>query len=265
MWDLFISHASIDKAEIVNPLVQKLKENGFKVWFDEEQIGIGDSISKQIENGLLNSKFVIVVLTKNFGNKKWASNELRTVFSLEDEKNNRILPLVYKINIDEIQKISPLLLDRAYVDISNDLDGACKKLMARVRTWPTIHSQNIVHKFSVDGDEVLSKVRLYYSGEAIIKHSDGDTGYKPSLTIPKEFFHSVVPISKLHEHLLSHVSKLKSYSFSLRQDEPLECPNCHGTAWSWFGTKVCNEYFTNVYIYFCLQCGHHYHIDREWN
>jgi hypothetical protein len=34
--DLFIAHASEDKAEVVRPLVQSLASLGLRVWYDED-------------------------------------------------------------------------------------------------------------------------------------------------------------------------------------------------------------------------------------
>ena len=45
MRDLFISHASEDKDELVRPLAIELQKEGFSVWYDEFELTIGDSLS----------------------------------------------------------------------------------------------------------------------------------------------------------------------------------------------------------------------------
>ncbi len=40
-YDVFISHASEDKDEIVRPLANTLVEKGVKVWYDEFEMKIG--------------------------------------------------------------------------------------------------------------------------------------------------------------------------------------------------------------------------------
>lgn len=48
-WDVFISHASEDKADIARPLYEALSGFGVTVWFDEAELGIGDSLRRKEE------------------------------------------------------------------------------------------------------------------------------------------------------------------------------------------------------------------------
>lgn len=68
-WDVFISHASEDKDSIVKPLAECLTKNGVKVWYDEFELKIGDSLSKSIDRGLTASNYGLVVLSESFFEK----------------------------------------------------------------------------------------------------------------------------------------------------------------------------------------------------
>ncbi|MGH3776791.1 MAG: toll/interleukin-1 receptor domain-containing protein [Pseudonocardiaceae bacterium] len=61
-WDVFISHASQDKDEIVRPLAIALQEQSLRVWYDEFELRIGDSLRRKIDQGIARSAFGIVVL-----------------------------------------------------------------------------------------------------------------------------------------------------------------------------------------------------------
>jgi hypothetical protein len=61
--DLFISHASEDKEEVAKPLAAALQARGWKVWLDELELDIGDSLSGAIDAALVRSRFGIVVLS----------------------------------------------------------------------------------------------------------------------------------------------------------------------------------------------------------
>lgn len=50
--DLFISHASEDKADFVKPLADELINLGVSVWYDEYTLRIGDSLRRSIDQGL---------------------------------------------------------------------------------------------------------------------------------------------------------------------------------------------------------------------
>lgn len=51
-FDVFISHASEDKDDVVRPLAVALHEGGLKVWYDEFELRIGDSLRRKIDTGL---------------------------------------------------------------------------------------------------------------------------------------------------------------------------------------------------------------------
>lgn len=72
-YDVFISHASEDKDEVVRPLAHALKESGLSVWFDEFELRIGDSLRRKIDRGLANSRFGVIVLSRSFFEKGWTN------------------------------------------------------------------------------------------------------------------------------------------------------------------------------------------------
>ena len=73
-YDFFISHASEDKDSFVRPLAQELVDRGYKVWYDEFSLKVGDSIIQNISDGIQNSLYGILVLSKNFFSKKLFKN-----------------------------------------------------------------------------------------------------------------------------------------------------------------------------------------------
>jgi len=69
-YDLFISHASEDKASLVFPLASLLADLGVKVWYDEFELRVGDSLSRSIDKGLAGAAFGAVVISEAFLAKK---------------------------------------------------------------------------------------------------------------------------------------------------------------------------------------------------
>src|SRR3990172_4215133 len=70
-YDAFISHASEDKDKLVKPLAKGLAKLGFRVWYDEFELTVGDSLRQSIDRGLATSRYGIVVLSKAFLAKNW--------------------------------------------------------------------------------------------------------------------------------------------------------------------------------------------------
>src|SRR5207245_3829644 len=65
VWDVFICHASEDKA-FVRRLVASLAALGVDCWFDEFELRIGDSLVAKIDEGLARSRHGDVVLSPSF-------------------------------------------------------------------------------------------------------------------------------------------------------------------------------------------------------
>lgn len=110
-YDVFISHANEDKDEIVRPLVKKLKELSIKVWYDEECISIGDSIIDAITEGLERSLIGIVILSKDFFKKNWTFMELGGISIKKSVKEQKLIPIIYNIDLSEIAIKLPFLAD----------------------------------------------------------------------------------------------------------------------------------------------------------
>ena len=111
-YDVFISHASEDKDEVVRPLAHALKDRGLTVWFDEFELKIGDSLRRKIDKGLANSKFGIVVLSKTFFKKGWANYELDGIITKAVTGEQVVLPIWHNLTKQEVIDFSPSLADK---------------------------------------------------------------------------------------------------------------------------------------------------------
>jgi hypothetical protein len=110
MRDVFISHAWEDK-DFARPLADHLVSQGITVWFDEYELKLGDSLRRKIEDGLLQSRHGLVLMSKSFFQKDWPQKELNALFSLENNER-RILPLLHGLEANDIKKLAPLLADK---------------------------------------------------------------------------------------------------------------------------------------------------------
>jgi TIR domain len=111
-WDVFISHASEDKT-YVEPLVKALEAAGVSVWYDRLVLEWGDDLRSKIDNGLINCRYGIVVLSKAFlGKKKWTEHELNGLFAREEAGKKLVLPIWHGITRKDLLQYSPALADR---------------------------------------------------------------------------------------------------------------------------------------------------------
>lgn len=111
-YDVFISHASEDKETVVRPLANALILRGLKVWYDEFELRIGDGLRQKIDKGLANSRFGIVVLSRNFIRKGWTNYELDGIITKAVSGEQVMLPIWHEITKKEIVDYSPSLADK---------------------------------------------------------------------------------------------------------------------------------------------------------
>jgi hypothetical protein len=111
-YDVFISHASEDKDEVVRPLALALKSEGLSVWYDEFEMKIGDSLRRKIDKGLANSRFGIVVLSKDFIRKGWTNYELDGIITKSVSQEQVLLPIWHNLTKKEVIDFSPSLADK---------------------------------------------------------------------------------------------------------------------------------------------------------
>lgn len=132
MRDVFISHASEDKAEIARPLAEALMQRGLSVWYDEYELTLGDRLRQKIEEGLRVSRFGVTILSDNFFRKKWPKEELDALFALEKE-SKKILPVWHQLSATDIARYSPMVASRLAISTEKGVDAVADAIVRAVK------------------------------------------------------------------------------------------------------------------------------------
>jgi len=131
-WDIFVSHASEDKADFVRPLAERLVSHGLRVWLDEVNLTVGDSLNRKIEAALSMSRFGVVVVSPSFLRKEWPRRELDGLTAREHDGGKVILPVWHGVKFEDVQKCSPMLASRLAVDSARGVDHVVDELLRAV-------------------------------------------------------------------------------------------------------------------------------------
>lgn len=110
--DVFISHASEDKDEIVRPLANALISKNLDVWYDEFTLRIGDSLRQKIDRGLASSRVGLVVLSPSFIAKGWTNYELDGIVTRTVSGEQILLPIWHNITKQQVMNFSSSLADK---------------------------------------------------------------------------------------------------------------------------------------------------------
>lgn len=135
-YDVFISHSSMDKP-IVRELAARLKSDGLRVWLDEWEIKPGDMIGLRVDEGLEQSRTLLLVMSANASRSEWVVFESQTIrFSDPTNRQRRFIPL----RLDDVE-IKGTLKQFAYVDWRQQVPEQYERLLAACRT-PVVEEES---------------------------------------------------------------------------------------------------------------------------
>lgn len=111
-YDIFISYSSQD-GKYANLLREKLERGKYRVWYDNQEIRLGDNLLEKIEEGLRNAYYGIVILSRHYLNfSPWTDFEFRHILI-----SGNIFIITHMITLDEIRNEYRLV----YTDIRRRL------------------------------------------------------------------------------------------------------------------------------------------------
>ena len=124
MKSIFLSYSSRDK-HFTKKLAQELSDYGIKVWFDEWEIKVGDSIVEKINSAIRKNDYLGIILSPNSVESPWVKKELSAALMNELEKKYiTILPILYKDC-----KIPPIISDKRYADFRKEFGRGLSGLL----------------------------------------------------------------------------------------------------------------------------------------
>ncbi len=143
-YDVFICHASEDKKDFVKPLADALVAQNLKVWYDEFELTLGDSLREKIDYGLANSTYGVVVLSEAFFAKKWPTEELDGLVARQTSEGRKvILPVWHKVGYEDVKKFSPILAGKLAAKSEDGLEAVVDQVVAVVKAELPIQPRSV--------------------------------------------------------------------------------------------------------------------------
>jgi hypothetical protein len=120
----FISYSHSDK-EFVHLMAEDLISSGVDVWIDKWEIQLGDSLIQKIFlEGLENTDFILICLSKNSAKSKWVTEELSVAIVKKIEGLTRLIPII----LEPIDVPLPLR-GLKWIDMSSNYDEGIRELV----------------------------------------------------------------------------------------------------------------------------------------
>jgi hypothetical protein len=131
--DAFVSYASEDKA-FVKDLAARLRSAGVKLWVDESELTVGDTLRGKIDEGLKSCQYGIVVLSESFFRKPWPQSELDALVGIQNASGRKvILPVWLDVTEEQVRARSPLLAASLAARSSEGIEKVAADLLRVLR------------------------------------------------------------------------------------------------------------------------------------
>jgi hypothetical protein len=125
---VYLAHASEDKA-IMRPLAHRLLKEGVDVWYDEWEIGPGDSLRRKMDDGLGRCTHFMVLLTETSLRKPWVAEEIDAGFVRKVEGSAKFIPIRHELSI---AALPPLMRGMLSPEVSPDNEPSMQALVANI-------------------------------------------------------------------------------------------------------------------------------------
>lgn len=116
---VYLAHASENK-DIAKPLAEGLMRRGINVWYDNWEIGYGDSLRRKMEQGLGDCTHFVVLLTEASIRKPWVNEEIDAGLMSAIEGTAKFIGLRHEL---PLSALSPFLKTRMTPEFEPGEDG----------------------------------------------------------------------------------------------------------------------------------------------
>lgn len=150
MAKIFISHSSVDK-NVARQIAKDLDYYGHDIWFDEWSIQVGQCIPTEISEGIENSDFILLLLSKKSVESSWVDKEWKSAYW--DEVNERSIFIL------------PILLEKCDIP----------------RLLRTKKYANFVKSYAIGFHELLGSIDVYSEARGLITSYEASNFELPTI------------------------------------------------------------------------------------
>ena len=104
-YDVFLSFRGEDtRNNFMDHLFIALKEKGINTFRDDEKLEKGKSLSLELLKAIEESRFAIVILSKDYTSSTWCLDELANIITCKKDMEMTILPVSYYVDPSDVRK-----------------------------------------------------------------------------------------------------------------------------------------------------------------
>lgn len=133
----FLSYASEDSV-LASEIAGGLKSRGIKVWYAPIHLKVGDKLLDTLEQGMRDSTFGILLISKAYLEKPWPNYEMDTLIRQSIEQGKKLLPIWHQVSKEEVEArhtgLSGIVPIRSEFGLHNVIDKLTEVLASNAPT-----------------------------------------------------------------------------------------------------------------------------------
>lgn len=130
-YDAFLSFRGEDtRNNFIDHLYAALDQRGLHVFKDDKALHKGKAISQDLLEAIKESRFAVVVFSKNYAGSSWCLDELVKIMECKDQMGLMVLPVFYHIDPSDVRQQK-----RDFDTAFQQHDDKFKREMDQVNRW----------------------------------------------------------------------------------------------------------------------------------
>lgn len=103
-YDVFLSFRGGDtRKNFTDHLYTTLTASGIQTFRDDEELEKGGDIASDLLRAIEESRFFIIVFSKNYAYSRWCLNELVKIIERKSQKESMVLPIFYHVDPSDVR------------------------------------------------------------------------------------------------------------------------------------------------------------------
>ena len=130
-FDVFLSFMGADTRKgFTDHLYAALQQKGILTFRDDEELERGKSISPELLKAIEESRFAIVILSKNYASSTWCLDELAKIVRCIKDTRLTVFPVFYDVDPYDVRKQTGTF-EKSFVEY----EECFKENIKKVKTW----------------------------------------------------------------------------------------------------------------------------------
>ena len=118
---IFICFSHVERYIVAQSLSYHLKNYGYKIWYDYDELFIGDDGDYlNLDRGLYKSRYVVVIISHALFESPCAISELEQIYELLKNKKIVVIPILYNITAKDVPEKFQWINDIIYTEITTE-------------------------------------------------------------------------------------------------------------------------------------------------